>query len=86
MLNVYKPKPVVLASEEPATIEINLDGLEDGLGNYNASSDQEIVIKVAENPTTGYRWEVDSKNCGVRVKQVKDDFILPADSLPGAGG
>ena len=84
MLNLYQA-PAVLASEG-TSLEINLNDLENGVGAYEASGDSQIVITANENPTTGFRWEVDSKNCGVRVKQVTDEFVLPDDAMIGTGG
>ena len=84
MLNLYQA-PAVLAEQDP-TLEINLNDLENGVGAYEAAGDSQIVIRANENPTTGFRWEVDSKNCGVRVKQVSDEFVLPDDAMIGSGG
>ena len=82
MLNLYQA-PVVEANP---TLEIDLNDLENGVGAYEAAGDSQIVIRADENPTTGYRWAADSQNCGVRVKQVSDEFVLPDDAMIGTGG
>ena len=42
----------------------------------------ELVLQLAENPTTGYRWQPDS---GLQTA-ARDDHFEPAAGATGAGG
>lgn len=42
---------------------------------------QQVVVRLPENPTTGYRW---AQPAGVEV--VADEFHPPGSSAMGAGG
>ncbi len=44
----------------------------------------EVVLRLAENPTTGYRWEVSSSGAG-ELALIADTFVAGA-GIPGAGG
>jgi len=44
----------------------------------------EVVVRLPENPTTGYRWEIDAPRGGVEVAQ--DSYDRPRDEGVGAGG
>ena len=44
----------------------------------------EVVLRLAENPTTGYRWEVSMSGAG-ELALVGDTFVAGA-GIPGAGG
>ena len=55
-------------------------------GIFEAAGDSQVVIKVRENPTTGFMWSVDSSDCGARLTQVDNDFVAPTNGLIGAGG
>lgn len=45
---------------------------------------EEVVLRLAENPTTGYRWEVSTSGAG-ELALVEDTFIV-GTGIPGAGG
>ena len=85
LLNLYDA-PAAPVTQDHGNLDINLDALGADYGAYEVESNQEITIRARENPTTGFRWEVNSENCGVRVKLVDDTFIPPNDNLIGAGG
>ncbi len=42
-----------------------------------------ITIRLDENPTTGYMWNVTSS---VGLQYISDEYIPPAEQIPGAGG
>jgi inhibitor of cysteine peptidase len=47
---------------------------------------EDVVVRLAENPTTGYRWEVTQSGVG-ELRLVEDQFIAGTGSTtPGAGG
>lgn len=46
--------------------------------------DDEIVIRLPENPTTGFRWEIDSAD--PIVAHVDDEFELSQPAMVGTGG
>ncbi len=45
---------------------------------------QPIVIRLAENPTTGYRWAVDDPDDNIMLAQ--DSYVQGSNSGIGAGG
>ena len=44
-----------------------------------------LVVRLAENPTTGYRWELQAADPTVLALE-SSSFEPPATSVPGAGG
>lgn len=44
----------------------------------------ELVVSLPENPTTGYRWQVDSLGSSLVLE--RDDFALPRAAAIGAEG
>ena len=48
------------------------------------SPGEEINLALDENPTTGFRWTVESVSGGLSV--LGSDFDAPSDSRRGAGG
>ncbi len=44
-----------------------------------------LVVRLAENPTTGFRWSVMQPAAGV-LQQLSDDFEPAGTTAPGAGG
>jgi inhibitor of cysteine peptidase len=48
----------------------------------NAAPADVIVIRLAEQPTTGYRWQVEN---AVGLVQTGDDFTVSSNA-PGTGG
>jgi len=51
-------------------------------GHVNVSSKDVIVVRLSENPTTGYRWDVDSAGT---LRLIDDSFDV-GSGAPGAGG
>lgn len=45
----------------------------------------EVTVRLAENPTTGYRWRFNQTGSG-SIEQVDDQLEPPASGAPGAGG
>ena len=43
-----------------------------------------IVIRIPENPTTGYQWSV--RDVPSLLALEREEFIPPPDAAPGAGG
>lgn len=50
--------------------------------SVRAAAGDQLVLKLAENPTTGFRWHVDVP---AAVRLVADDFA-PSSGAAGAGG
>ncbi|MCK5120616.1 MAG: protease inhibitor I42 family protein [Methylococcales bacterium] len=48
----------------------------------SATIDDSIILKLPENPTTGYRWELQTSD---NLVKVADDFVSALDGI-GAGG
>lgn len=48
----------------------------------NINIGEVFIIQLKENPTTGYRWMVETIN---GVKQIEDQFILLENAVGGAG-
>ncbi|KKD08702.1 protease inhibitor I42 family protein [Streptomyces sp. WM6386] len=44
----------------------------------------DVVLRLPENATTGYRWHVERLDGGLEV--VAGDYVPPGPLLPGAGG
>jgi len=44
-----------------------------------------LVVRLAENPTTGFRWTVTQSAAGV-LQPLSDDFEAAGTMAPGAGG
>ena len=63
--------------------EINL-GLEDNGRTLEVSAGTVVVIKIPENPTTGYMWQYTVNESIAEV--VEDNFIPPEEPIPGKGG
>jgi len=52
-------------------------------GRYEAAVGETVVLRLAENPGTGYRWEVTAAD---GLELVADAFEPPASAAPGAEG
>jgi predicted secreted protein len=44
-----------------------------------------VVIRLAETPTSGYRWQLDEHDPAV-LQPAGDDFVPAADARTGGGG
>lgn len=53
--------------------------------SFKVHSDDIIVIRLEENPTTGYRWEVDKADDEILTLQ-SSDFSLAEGPRIGGGG
>jgi len=62
---------------------VELTGADNGR-SIRVHPDDEIVVRLPENPTTGFRWEIERADPIVAV--VGDDFELGRPGLVGAGG
>jgi inhibitor of cysteine peptidase len=59
---------------------IQLDEADNGR-SVTVAPGQQVVVRLAENPTTGYRWEPPA---GIEV--VSDEFLPAGSTAMGAGG
>jgi len=50
----------------------------------DAGVDDRIELVLTENPTTGFRWEIERPNDVVAVES--DEFVPPSEVRPGAAG
>lgn len=53
--------------------------------SYELHRDDVVVIRLAENPTTGYCWEIEELDKNILALQ-SSDFFLPEDPQFGEGG
>ena len=53
---------------------------------FEVAGNSKLVIKVADNPTTGFRWTIDPSQCGSKIQNLQEDFEAPTNGLIGAGG
>jgi len=53
--------------------------------SFELRRDDVIVIRLAENPTTGYCWEIEHFDSNILALH-SSDFLLPEDPLIGEGG
>lgn len=52
---------------------------------HPASEGDRVVIRLAETPSSGYRWQVDSYDPAA-VTPAGDEFVPAADAMTGGGG
>jgi inhibitor of cysteine peptidase len=64
--------------------EVTVSGPDHGR-RIEVASDSRIVVRLPENPSTGYRWELEPPLETV-LKLIRDSHQPPARSVPGAGG
>jgi inhibitor of cysteine peptidase len=57
---------------------------EDAGRSVTVTAGDEIAITLAENPTTGYRWTIDSITSELTL--MSSEFATPPDGRAGAGG
>ncbi len=60
-------------------------GASDNGRSVSASVGDAVVIKLPENPTTGYRWSAVAAVEGA-VTVERDEFLLPSGAGVGGGG
>ncbi len=53
--------------------------------SYELNRDDVIVIRLTENPTTGYCWEIEELDNNILALQ-SSDFFLPENPQIGEGG
>ena len=61
--------------------EVHVSGQD---GEVRVGLGDEVVVRLPENATTGYRWHVDGLEGGLEV--TARDYTPPGQLLPGAGG
>jgi inhibitor of cysteine peptidase len=54
-------------------------------GAISAKPGDQIIVRLPENPTTGYHWRAESPASGVLDLQ-SDEFMQAGSQAPGAGG
>lgn len=64
-------------------MQILVFGQEDNGKNVTVSEGSDISLKLPENPTTGYSWNL-SHSAGLAL--ISDEYIPPGSQLIGAGG
>jgi len=47
--------------------------------------DQEMILELAANPSTGYRWQIEL-TCSAVLDKISGEQFIPASSAVGAGG
>jgi inhibitor of cysteine peptidase len=52
---------------------------------HHAAPGDRVVIRLAESPTSGYRWQLDEYNSAV-LRPAGDEFVPAADARTGGGG
>lgn len=52
---------------------------------HSLSLNDEVVVRLPENPTTGYRWEITHSGAG-ELALMDDRFVSGTAAAPGAGG
>lgn len=52
---------------------------------HPAAPGDRVVIRLAESPTSGYRWQLDDFNPAV-LRPAGDEFVASADARTGGGG
>ena len=64
-----------------------IEAIDPGSGQtFEVSTGDELVLRLPENPTTGYRWRVSQSDSG-DLEQTGDSFAPGSDpAVPGAGG
>ena len=65
-----------------ATIEVDEGNAEE---RHRASAGDHVVIRLAETPTSGYRWQLDEYDPAV-LRPAGDEFVPAADARTGGGG
>jgi inhibitor of cysteine peptidase len=75
----------LLSAAQVSTVPIELSDTEPATPRRLARDD-EVVMRLAENPTTGYRWQLTQSGAG-ELELVEDRFVTgAAGAAPGAGG
>jgi inhibitor of cysteine peptidase len=52
---------------------------------FEVDPNDKVIIRLPENPTTGYRWELESFDSGI-LAPTGSDFLTTGSSSMGAGG
>ena len=47
---------------------------------------EQVTLELRSNPTTGYSWELTAAPDTSVVRVVSDEYVPPAEQIPGAGG
>jgi inhibitor of cysteine peptidase len=57
-----------------------------GGGTYRLARNEEVVVRLPENPTTGYRWHITHSGDGELVPTGDAHVMGPDGATPGAAG
>jgi inhibitor of cysteine peptidase len=52
--------------------------------NVHVKVGDEVVVRLPENPSTGYRWELDTPRGSLELAD--DAYVRPRDEAVGSGG
>jgi inhibitor of cysteine peptidase len=66
-------------------IPLKTVGSQDNGSSLTLQTGDSLQIRLPENPTTGYRWQLADWDEAV-AKKTRDQFFPPATAQPGAGG
>lgn len=69
--------------EDPRTFELTA---EDAGGTLSVRPNDEIVVALDSNATTGFAWELTAEPAGEVLELVGSEYIEPETDLVGAGG
>ena len=53
---------------------------------FDVFPNQEVVVRLASNRTTGYRWQLVDPRSAVAAVLGEPEYLAPASARPGAGG
>ncbi len=57
----------------------------DNGASVTLSAGEQLTVRLAENPTTGYRWRAEPWD-GSLLELTGDEYQAPGDARPGAAG
>jgi inhibitor of cysteine peptidase len=81
MRNSLSPKAVTVMTRHGNIVSLASD---DHGQNVEVSQNDQILLRLPENASTGYKWSVDADSAFLKI--VSDDFEPPSGESLGAGG